>query len=69
MPPGGLDNYVHRIGRTGRAGVKGIAHSFVTKQDFSIQSVGGGGMPDLSSIDPTKLPDALNVNLGTGLKR
>jgi len=20
MPPGGLDNYVHRIGRTGRAG-------------------------------------------------
>ena len=36
MPPGGLDNYVHRIGRTGRAGVKGIAHSFVTKQDLNI---------------------------------
>lgn len=36
MPPGGLDNYVHRIGRTGRAGVKGVAHSFVTKLDLNI---------------------------------
>jgi ATP-dependent RNA helicase DDX5/DBP2 len=36
MPPGGLDNYVHRIGRTARAGAKGVAHSFVSKLDLNI---------------------------------
>ncbi len=36
MPPGGLDNYVHRIGRTGRAGLKGCAHSFISKADLNI---------------------------------
>lgn len=28
--PGTMEDYVHRIGRTGRAGAKGIAHSFFT---------------------------------------
>ncbi|MDQ4419117.1 DEAD/DEAH box helicase [Sphingobium sp. DEHP117] len=27
------DDYVHRIGRTGRAGAKGVAYTFVTKDD------------------------------------
>lgn len=27
------DDYVHRIGRTGRAGAKGVAYTFVTKED------------------------------------
>jgi prepilin-type N-terminal cleavage/methylation domain-containing protein len=43
--------------------------SFVTKQDFSIESAAGGGMPDLSNIDPTKIQDIGKLNLGTGLKR
>ena len=33
MPMSGFDNYVHRIGRTGRAGASGIAHSFITNDD------------------------------------
>jgi ATP-dependent RNA helicase DDX5/DBP2 len=28
--PGNLEDYVHRIGRTGRAGAKGTAYSFLT---------------------------------------
>lgn len=28
--PSNLEDYVHRIGRTGRAGAKGIAYSFLT---------------------------------------
>jgi superfamily II DNA/RNA helicase len=27
------DDYVHRIGRTGRAGAKGVAYTFVTAED------------------------------------
>ena len=35
MPAGvnGVEDYVHRIGRTGRAGAKGIAHTFFTFKD------------------------------------
>jgi len=35
MPAGtnGVEDYVHRIGRTGRAGAKGIAHTFLTGKD------------------------------------
>lgn len=35
MPVGsnGAEDYVHRIGRTGRAGAKGVAHTFFTKGD------------------------------------
>mmetsp|Transcript_2540 Transcript_2540/g.3389 ORF Transcript_2540/g.3389 Transcript_2540/m.3389 type:complete len:586 (-) Transcript_2540:112-1869(-) len=35
MPAGtsGVEDYVHRIGRTGRAGAKGIAHTFFTQND------------------------------------
>eukprot|EP00966_Prymnesium_polylepis_P109497 2534233-Prymnesium_polylepis.1 len=27
--PGNIEDYIHRIGRTGRAGAKGIAHTFM----------------------------------------
>lgn len=28
--PNGIEDYIHRIGRTGRAGAKGTAYSYVT---------------------------------------
>jgi ATP-dependent RNA helicase DDX5/DBP2 len=31
--PGAVEDYVHRIGRTGRAGKTGIAHTLFTKED------------------------------------
>lgn len=30
-----MENYIHRIGRSGRFGRKGVAVNFVTKNDFS----------------------------------
>ena len=34
--PNCIEDYVHRIGRTARAGKKGIAYSFFTNKDLSI---------------------------------
>lgn len=31
-----IDTHVHRIGRTGRAGVKGTAHTLVLPKDVNI---------------------------------
>ncbi|KAL8160119.1 hypothetical protein V2J09_001656 [Rumex salicifolius] len=31
--PNGVEDYVHRIGRTGRAGATGMAHTFLSEQD------------------------------------
>merc|ERR1719327_1776966 len=28
--PGNIEDYIHRIGRTGRAGAKGVAHTFMS---------------------------------------
>lgn len=34
--PTNIDSYVHRIGRTGRAGNKGVSISFITSNDAGI---------------------------------
>lgn len=34
--PNCIEDYVHRIGRTGRAGAKGIAHSFFTRKEANL---------------------------------
>jgi superfamily II DNA/RNA helicase len=34
--PNGAEDYIHRIGRTGRAGAVGIAYSLVTKKNMSL---------------------------------
>ena len=41
--PLNIEDYVHRIGRTGRAGAKGLAHTFITKREHNIA-------PDLLKI-------------------
>ncbi|KAI3686999.1 hypothetical protein L1987_80689 [Smallanthus sonchifolius] len=32
--PNGVEDYIHRIGRTGRAGAKGVAYTFFSEQDW-----------------------------------
>jgi len=36
--PTGIEDYVHRIGRTGRAGATGVAHTFFCDQDSKYAS-------------------------------
>ncbi|QTD57589.1 DEAD/DEAH box helicase [Parasphingorhabdus cellanae] len=54
------DDYIHRIGRTGRAGATGVAITFVTKRDDehvdSIQKLTGMKLPvrDSKSVKPEK---------------
>lgn len=31
--PNGIEDYIHRIGRTGRAGAKGTAYAYVTAEN------------------------------------
>lgn len=54
------DDYIHRIGRTGRAGATGVAITFVTKSDSehvdSIEKLTGTKLPvrDSKSVKPEK---------------
>ena len=51
--PTDVDDYVHRIGRTGRAGKKGLATAFFTDKDAGLAK----GLAELLSVCfPTKAP-------------
>ena len=54
------DDYVHRIGRTGRAGAKGKAFTFVTKADEeaidSIETLIGGKIERLGKVAVSEAP-------------
>ena len=66
------DDYVHRIGRTGRAGAKGIAVTLATKDDaeliqriekltsHKIQRIGAQSAPAEAKKPESKMPDAKN---------
>lgn len=53
--PNTIEDYVHRIGRTGRAGAKGIAHSFFTKKELALAP----DLVDLLAKTNQDIPDAL----------
>lgn len=57
MPAGvnGVEDYVHRIGRTGRAGKKGIAHTFFTGGDRKCAQ----GLVEVLTKAGQEIPDAL----------
>jgi ATP-dependent RNA helicase DDX23/PRP28 len=50
VPSRSIDNYCHRIGRTGRAGKEGIATSFITDEDDGIMA------PLKSYLESTGMP-------------
>lgn len=61
------DDYVHRIGRTARAGAKGVAVTLITQHDFGefkriMREIG-------RQIPSTPLPEFAKVTLLTGLTR
>jgi ATP-dependent RNA helicase DDX23/PRP28 len=53
--PTKIDNYCHRIGRTGRAGKSGIAVSFLTDSDTEIMPALLKYLKDTKSYVPEKL--------------
>lgn len=55
--PSNIDSYVHRIGRTGRAGNKGISVSFVTSNDHNILPK----VQRLLKASATALPSSLQL--------
>ena len=63
------DDYVHRIGRTGRAGAKGVAYTFVTKDDAEAIALMNDCQFGLTAAIFTKdadAADAIGAQLETG---
>ncbi|CAG8508390.1 6617_t:CDS:2 [Ambispora gerdemannii] len=59
-----IEDYVHRIGRTGRAGAKGISHTFFTAHDKSHS----GELINILNKAKQKVPEAL-LNFGGTVKK
>ncbi|KAK6117015.1 hypothetical protein DH2020_049259 [Rehmannia glutinosa] len=58
------EDYVHRIGRTGRAGKKGVAHTFFTKENKGLS----GELINVLREAKQVVPEAL-LNFGTHVKK
>lgn len=50
--PTDIDDYVHRIGRTGRAGKKGLATAFFSEKDSGLAK----GLAELLQVKYVRLP-------------
>ncbi|KAI0218497.1 RNA-dependent ATPase [Massospora cicadina] len=59
-----IDDYVHRIGRTGRAGNKGISHTFFTPQD----KAHSGELINVLKSANQEVPESL-MKFGTTVKK
>lgn len=57
MPVGvnGAEDYIHRIGRTGRAGAKGVAHTFFTPGDKKLATELVGILEEAKQVVPDEL--------------
>jgi ATP-dependent RNA helicase DDX23/PRP28 len=67
LPTRSIENYTHRIGRTGRAGKEGLATSFITDEDVGIMGAlkkylesTGNQVPDRLARHPAVSSDAQN---------
>lgn len=55
LPTRSIDNYCHRIGRTGRAGKEGLATSFITDEDEGIMAPLTQYLKSTGSVIPDRL--------------
>jgi ATP-dependent RNA helicase DBP3 len=58
------EDYVHRIGRTGRAGKKGVAHTFFTKENKGLSGELINVLKEAGQVVPAAL-----MNFGTHVKK
>jgi ATP-dependent RNA helicase DDX5/DBP2 len=61
--PGNIEDYVHRIGRTGRAGAKGTAYTFFTRKDGGKAS---GLIKIMEQAGQNIPPELLSMSRGGG---
>ncbi|KAJ1976319.1 hypothetical protein H4R34_004022 [Dimargaris verticillata] len=59
-----IDDYIHRIGRTGRAGNKGLSHTFFTEHD----KAHSGELYNILKTANAEVPQKL-LNFGTAVKK
>jgi ATP-dependent RNA helicase DBP3 len=59
-----IDEYIHRIGRTGRAGNKGISHTLFTQHD----KAHAGSLVNVLKAANVDIPDSL-LKFGTSVKK
>ncbi|KAH6774422.1 DEAD box RNA helicase family protein [Perilla frutescens var. hirtella] len=67
--PTGVEDYVHRIGRTGRAGATGVAHTFFCEQDAKHASELAKLLEGASQRVPNELRDMASRGGGMGRAR
>jgi len=68
--PTDIESYVHRIGRTGRAGAKGDSYTFLTEKDAKIASDLVKILRDANQIIPPEIEDlARRPSFGKGKGR
>jgi len=68
MPVGinGAEDYIHRIGRTGRAGAKGVAHTFFTPGDKKLATELVGILTKAEQEIPDELRRMVRPKFGAG---
>ncbi len=62
--PGTAEDYVHRIGRTARAGAKGKAYSFFTANNARLAKQVVGVLEEASQVVPPQLREYAAVSGG-----
>ena len=58
-----IEAYVHRVGRCGRAGRRGVSHSFVTKNDASLAASLAAVLRAAKQVVPAELARAFDLTL------
>ena len=64
--PGTCEDYVHRIGRTGRAGAKGIAYTFFTASNAKHARELIGILSEAGQPVPPQLQEFMSLSRGAG---
>lgn len=65
--PGSCEDYVHRIGRTGRAGATGMAYSFFTAANAKHARDLIGILAEAGQIVPNELQEFMSFSRGGGM--
>lgn len=68
--PNDEEYYVHRIGRTGRAGKKGVSYSFIFGRDiYKLRDIQRYTKSEILPMNPPTISDVEEVKLDTAIKK